>query len=142
MEKVIFIEAFACDEYGNGPRYAKVVIDDAFIKDVKFLSDLINTHDLSEIRRWISPDAWGPKDIEDDLRLQGGELVVVRGGTFWFSDSPKNTNYTVETRQVSIEDILKGIEAGERVFGEESNLEDLRELLAEENEIAATAATV
>lgn len=134
MKHAIYVSAFATSEYGDAPRFAKVIIDDEFVREVRFLAELIDTHSLSEVRRFASPEAWGPGEVAEELRLQGGELIVTKGGSFWFTDFPKHASYSVETRSQSIDDIIKSIEAGEDpIFGE--NIDDLREYLEEAGEI-------
>lgn len=134
MKSEIFIEAYACDDYGDGPTYASVVIDDSFVEEIKALDALINEHDLTEVRKFMTPEHWGPKGVADELMLQCGELVVVRGGFFRFVDRPRHADYSVKTRAVGINLVLKGIEAGECVFGDD--VENLKEYLENETEEA------
>lgn len=130
MQQEIIIEAYACDDYGDGPCFAKVIVNDFLVEKIKTLASIIEEHGLSEVRVYMSPEDWGPSKVVDELRLQGGELVVIPGGDFWFTDKPKHADYSVETRAVSLDTVLKGIEAGEYIFGR--NVDDLRELLEEE----------
>lgn len=134
MEKAIFIEAYACDEYGDGPRYAKVIVNDEFVTKIKTLSGLIDAHGLSQVRVYMSPEDWGPRKVADELCLQGEELVVIGGGEFWFTANPRHADYSVNTSIRSIDSVLKGIEAGQYIFG--YNDKDLRELLEDEIDTA------
>lgn len=99
------VEAFACDEYGDGPAWAEVVVDQKFLDKLQQLSGLCKEHGLEQVRVNWAPERW---DNEDDLRLRGNSLVVTEGD-FWFTAYPKHANYDVETRIMCIDDLVKAL---------------------------------
>ena len=128
-----YIEAYACDDYGDGPQFALVLCTSEFRGQLHRLAALCIQHNLSEVRIYESPESWGPGDIEEDLRLTCGELVVTREA-FWFVDQPKGTRYSIESRGQNIDEFCRKFEEGDDmtplVFGE--NCEELAELVEEQ----------
>ena len=103
-----YIEAYASSDYGDGPTFAKVLVTPELLDKLRKLSGLCVEHGLSELRVYDSPELWGPGEIESELRLICGELVVTKS-SFWFVDQPKNAEYHIETRAQEIEDFFKAI---------------------------------
>ena len=100
MAKVYF-EAYACDDYGDGPTFAELEVTPEFCARLQRLAALCTEHQLTELRVSDDPDAWGPGDVEQEMRFTMPELVVA-GDSFWFTDHPKHANYSVETRAIGI----------------------------------------
>ncbi|WP_425953056.1 hypothetical protein [Ralstonia pseudosolanacearum] len=98
----VFIEAFACDENGDGPEWAELHNPAAVLDRIRELQVLIVEHKLSEVRVFMAPDVWGPAGVEGDLQLSGDELVVTTD-SFWFTCFPSNQDYICETRAQDIE---------------------------------------
>ena len=69
----LFIEAYACDDNGDGPEWAVIEDPLALLAQAQKLEIVVEENSLSEARVWGSPDAWGPAGVEDDLRLTGDE---------------------------------------------------------------------
>ena len=109
-EKAVYVEAYACSEYGDGPRFAKLLVGTEFVGKLRKLSALCTEHGLSELRVYDSPELWGPGDVEGELRLTCAEMVVT-SSSFWFVDTPKNGNYHIETRAQDIETFLKAVDS-------------------------------
>lgn len=102
-------EAFACDEWGDGPRWAKVHVTQAFVDQVHSLQTKCLEFN-AQMAVHESPEQW---DGEDELRLQGDELNVSHL-SFWFSARPKHADYAVETRILDIRDFFDAIDNPER----------------------------
>ncbi|GMG94749.1 hypothetical protein Cmtc_59690 [Cupriavidus sp. TKC] len=83
----------------EAPTFAVFDIDRAFIATVSRLINLCNEHKLTEARTVHYP-AWGPGWIEEELKLQNGELVVQPNGIFRFTDYPKYGGYLIQTADV------------------------------------------
>lgn len=134
MPKAIF-EAYETGNSGDGPSYAVLDVQPANVALLRKLNALCEEHKLSEVRCYDAPDAWGPGDVEEQLRFTCGELVVTRGG-FWFRDQPKHADGHVETRVVSLTDFLQAVEAAapDDVIYFGANTEELKRLYEEEEE--------
>ena len=137
MTKVYF-EAYACDDYGDGPTFAELDVTPEFCARLQYLAALGAEHKLSELRvsgTFNRPDAWGPGDIEQELRFTMPELVVA-GGWFWFTDHPKHSTYNVETRSVEVAGFCDAVAKHEGsdplFFG--NDLEELRRHIADVEE--------
>ena len=102
---MFYWEAYACDEWGEGPAWAKLEITQAFVDELHKLQTqcLRDTVNLSVDR---SVDEW---DSEDTLRLRGDEMHVTHSHV-WFSAYPKHANYNVETRLMDIRDFFDAID--------------------------------
>lgn len=107
-ERIAFVEAYAASDFGDGPSFAKLVANSDFVVKLRQLAALCVTHRLSELRTYDSPSLWGPRDIEGELRLNCGELVVTPS-SFWFVDQPKHASYHIETRAIEIEAFCESI---------------------------------
>lgn len=100
-----FWEAFACDEWGEGPAWAKLEVTQAFVDELhklqtQCLKDKVNLSVDHSVDEW---------DNEDSLRLHGVELHVTQS-LVWLSAHPKQANYNVETRLMDIKDFFDAIE--------------------------------
>jgi len=135
--KPVFIEAYACSDYGDAPRFAKLFATKTFCEQLAKLQALCVEHDLSELCVYESPDAWGPGNIEDELRLTCAELVVTKSA-FWFKDHPKHSDYTIETRAQDIDVFIEAVssEGGTPLFFG-SNVEELMECVTDAEEKSA-----
>lgn len=114
-ERLVFIEAYACDDNADGPGFAKLLVDQHFCEKLKSLQSLVIDHKLSELRVYEGPDSWGPGDIEDELRLTCAEMVVT-SSSFWFTDQPKHAGYSIETRTQGIDQFIAAITQGSGVL--------------------------
>lgn len=136
-KRTVFIEAYACDSYGDGPKFAKLEVTPGFCDRLASLQQLCVDRNLSELRVYEGPDVWGPGNIEDELRLSDAELVVTKT-SFWFTDHPKHTDYSIETRAQGIQAFIESASAksDEPLFlGED--IEALKERV-DEDEASAT----
>lgn len=66
--------------------------------------------------------AW---DMEEVLRLRCTELVV-SGGLFWFTASPKHASYAVETRGMGIDELEAALDSPEDAIFHGDNARDLK----------------
>lgn len=97
---IAYIEAYAASDTGDGPRFGSVRADEALLGKLLELQVLCKQNGLSEVRVFGGCD-WGPEGIEDKLRLQNHELVVV-DDQFWFRADVKHADYHIETRSQNI----------------------------------------
>lgn len=137
--RIAYIEAYAADEYGDGPTYIRLDVTPDFKAQLRNLQRLVQDNGLSEARVYTGEATWGPKGIEDKLRLSHDEMVVTHD-TFWFVSQPKYADYHVETRGQNIHDFLSLIEDGETgpVYEPKSLQELVEDDLATEESAAAT----
>lgn len=110
--------AYATGFGSGGPSFAAFTVDQAFLDRVTSLVELCASNRLTEARVTAYPD-WGPGDVEKDLRLLDGELVVTPGGAFWYTDCPKHGDHDIESRSENItvvQALFDAAEDGETVF--------------------------
>lgn len=98
---LVLFEAVVCSDNVDGPRFGSIRADETLRRRLLEMQALCERHGLSEVRVSAGCD-WGPGDIEDEMRLQNHELVVV-GDSFWFRADPKHADYHVETRAQDIQ---------------------------------------
>ena len=103
-EPIIFIEAYACSDFAEGPSFATFRLTESLIEELQTMAQLCALHGFSEI---LIPRGclWGPNTIQDELRLQSDELVVCCDA-FWFRATPKHSDYHVESRAQPIADVI------------------------------------
>lgn len=99
--KTVFLEAFASGEYGRAPAFAQHDASPDFCARLQELNALCAKHGFTEVRVSAGPDAWGPGDAANALRLTMPELVVA-GGSFWFSDHPLRAPYDIQTLALNV----------------------------------------
>lgn len=112
-KKVTFyFDAQACDDHGDGPQAAKLVVTQPMVDKLMRLQRLVSDKDqpLSELRIYEAPDMWLPKGVEDELRLHCPEMIV-SASEFWFTDYPKHANYTIESDAYSIAELAAEFDA-------------------------------
>lgn len=110
--KKIYIEAYACDDDGDGPEWAEITDPSSLLGRIVALQRVVHEHNLSEARVYLAPDVWGPAGVEEELRLRGEELVVT-SDSFRFTCHPKHADYQCETRAQGITDFMGAFSAGE-----------------------------
>lgn len=99
----LVVEAYATDEFGEGPSWAEMTVTPEFLQTLERLRRVCQDENLESVTIPQSPDRW---DLEDDLRIRGDSLRVWRDD-FWFEAHPKHRDYSVETRSVSIGDLTR-----------------------------------
>ena len=104
----LVIDAYAVSEFGDGPAYAELAVDQAFIDRLVRLCRLGQENDLESVTVAAAPDRW---DNQEELRIRGDSLRVF-GGAFWFEAHPKHADYGVETRSIGIDALLTIAAAG------------------------------
>lgn len=137
----VVVDAHATSDYGDGPVFAEIEVDQALLDKLKSLSDLGKAYFLTEVHVPGSPN-WGPGDIAAELRLQNEELVVV-GTDFWFVDYPKHGNYSIESDNIAIASLRTAFESatdGEVVFLCEDGAQETYEEQQEERDVEASTA--
>ena len=106
----LVVDAFATDEYADGPSYAVITVTRKLLNRLAELVHVCKEHGLSEARFTGYP-VWGPGDIDDELRLQNGEMVILPGGSVWYTDYPKFGDYRIESRADSISGLTAAFES-------------------------------
>ena len=104
----VYLEAYACDDYSEGHTFAELDVTPEFCARLQRLAALGTEHQLTELRVSDGPNAWGPGDVEQDMRFTMPELVVA-GDSFWFTDHPKHAKYSVETRGIGITEFCDAV---------------------------------
>lgn len=99
--RILYLEAYAVSDYGDGPRYAEYEITTQTMQKILAMQKLCINNDLSECRIFDGPQ-W---DGEDELRLTG-HVLVVTNDSFWFVACPKHVDYHVETRAMPIDRLV------------------------------------
>lgn len=130
----VVLAAYAVDDTSEGPTFAEVLVNQDFLDRLQRLVQVCKDHGLTEARVYAFPE-WGPGNIDGALRLQCPELVVLPGGSFWFTDSTKSGG-RIESRAcevLSIQSAFDGDDDGavvilngdpslQSVYGQESVL--------------------
>lgn len=132
----VVVGAYGTSDNGDAPSYAAFEVTQALLDKLAKLVKVCGEHVLTEARVTGYPN-WGPGDIEDELRLQNGEMVVLPGGSFWFTDYPKYGDYRIESRGADIAAIQVAFDSatdGEVVFLTDD--QEVREQYAEDSEVA------
>ncbi len=145
----ILIEAFATSEYSvdSAPEYAAFTVFDADIARMEAVQDLCVKNGLSSANYTLYPD-WGPGNVDDDLRLQGTDLVVTANGSFWFDDQPKYGDFHIQSRGMKISALREAFESAKDgdivVLGDGIRKEEILQAYREncEDEEAQAAAEV
>lgn len=99
----LVVEAYATDEYGEGPSWAEVTVTPGFLQTLERLRRVCQDEKLESVTVPQGPDRW---DLEDDLRIRGDSLRVWRDD-FWFEAHPKHRDYSVETRSILIDHMIR-----------------------------------
>lgn len=99
----LVVEAYATDEYGEGPSWAEVTVTPGFLQTLERLRRVCQDEKLESVTVPQGPDRW---DLEDDLRIRGDSLRVWRDD-FWFEAHPKHRDYSVESRSIFIDDLVR-----------------------------------
>jgi len=105
---MLIVDAYAISEFGDGPAFAEITVDQAFVDRVIRLRRVCKENDLESVSVWSYPDRWD----NEDLKVRDESLRVYHGESWWFEGHPKHADYNVETRAIEIDDLLKVIEAG------------------------------
>lgn len=140
----LVIDAYALDEWGDGPLYAIVTVNQAFLDRLQRLHRLCVDEKLESASISAWPDEWNG---DDELHFRGDSMHVWSDGRFWFSTRPKHAEYQCECRGVDIEQLCAIAKAGPDVdlqeesirwlngvlyvAGNETGLKDLIELIEE-----------
>ena len=118
----LVIDAFACDEYGDGPDYAEATITPEFLEEM--LRRVATCASAGIRAAHFNEDDGVWHDPQDELRMRGTDLVIMpsRGAlaeaSFFFQGHRKHADYNCETRAIDIKDLLACIgNAGELPMG-------------------------
>lgn len=104
------VHAYSTDDDSDSPDFAVIHVSELMLSKLESLANLCEACNLSQVRKGAYPQ-WGPGDIETELRLQHGELVVMRGGTFFYTDFPAHQGGHIETNVQDISQIRKEFES-------------------------------
>lgn len=99
----LVVEAYATDEFGEGPSWAEVTVTPEFLQTLERLRRVCQDENLESVTVPQGPDPW---DLEDDLRIRGDSLRVWQD-SFWFEAQPKHRDYSVETRSILIDHLIR-----------------------------------
>lgn len=94
----LYVSAFACDEWGESPAWAKVTLDQPLIDAVLSMQQLCIADGLDETSRSWGVEAWG-RGAELLLR---GEKLTVTAHSWWMQAYPKHADYECQTRMIDI----------------------------------------
>ena len=139
---MLYADAYACDEWGEGPRWFELEVTPALVKRLHELQTLALERGL-DISQESYDGEWGDAD---HLSLQGDE-VNVSYNSFWFTAHPKHSNYKVECRYIQFDELFSLIEQGEqansvyfawcdgKLFRDPNRAKDLAESLYDDGHI-------
>lgn len=137
----LYVDAFSCDAFGEGPAWASVTLTQEFVQELLRMQDLCENNHLSQVSKHYHADNW---DRADDLNIQGDTLEV--GSTsWWFRAQPKHTDYHVETRLMNIKDMMAVLAGGtdqylafrkdKLIYDAAGNIQGLVEMLVDAGEL-------
>lgn len=98
-------------------RWIVVVVTEQFAARLRRLVELGEANDLTESRILLSPEAWGPQDVEREGGINNPELVV-SGEEFWFRADPDDDTGHFESEGLRVEGFLAAVAAGQTDFGQ------------------------
>ena len=101
----LYVNAFSCDEWGEGPTWCKLTIDQHFIDTVLELQALCKAKGLDQTTKSWGVDAWGQSD---SLNLRDEDLAVGKH-SWWIRARPKHADYDCETRMLDIGWLLEAL---------------------------------
>ncbi len=106
-------------------RWIVVVATKQFAERLRRLVELGKANDLTESRISLSPEAWGPQEVERDGGINNPELVV-SGEEFWFRADPDDDTGHFESEGLRVEAFLGAVATGKTSFGtiEENDVEE------------------
>lgn len=104
----VVVDAYSTSDHEDGPAYAAFTVNQNFIDRIKDVQGAIEKHKLSGASIASSPEMWGPKGIEDELRLRNPELHIDGPGGFYFQDYPKHGS-PIESRGKQVEAIATAL---------------------------------
>ena len=120
----LVIEAFACDEHGDGPSCAEVTVTSEWLARVASLS--ASSRSLGICAAHVNDDDGIWDDPDESLRMRSTEMVVMPlreafGMTmtsFFFQGHPKHADDNCETRLIDLNDLIACIgNAGDLPIG-------------------------
>ena len=131
--RLVVVGAHFTGSDADGPQYCAFTVDDALIARLATLRELCDSHDLAQVNVSLYPDAWGSDGFEDEMLLQGGDLIVCRNGDFYFNDKPKNSSGFFESKKMKVDELERLLASSDAkvVFSDES----LRSVYAQDHGI-------
>lgn len=104
----LYIDAYACDEWGEGPRWLQVEVTPELVAELHKLQTTVITQDVDMVTQDDSDGVWGEAD---HLNLRY-DAVQVQADRFWWKATPKHQDYHVESRYIVFEELFQLIEQG------------------------------
>ena len=118
----LVMQAFVCDENGEGPAYAKILVTPELLRKIAALAASMQTLGIRSAHVDDDDGIWA--DGDESYRMRGTDMVVMPlpGGfekaSFFFQGHPKHVDYNCETRAVDLKDLIACIgKAGELPTG-------------------------
>jgi hypothetical protein len=145
-----YLEGLSCDEWAEGPAWAKLTVTQAFVDNLFAQQRLCILKNLERVVDGSFPDEW---DNPNYLNVRDDELNVGQNN-FWFRGRPKHASYDVETRLVGINDFFAAIArdsayaevqlawAGGRLFSDATSAKALAERLVDRNVLSIDEETL
>jgi hypothetical protein len=99
----LYVEAFACDEYGESPTWAKLTINQEFVDALLRLQGVCKSNNLHMVSEYWPVDAW---QDDDNYRMRG-ETLEVTDGNWWIKAYPKHVDYNCETRMIGVKELVE-----------------------------------
>lgn len=102
----LWMEAYVCDDFGDGPSWAMVALDAPLVTRILKMQATCQNNALGHVSEWESPSDW-----EEDagygsrFNMQDWQLYV-SSDRFWFRGHPKHCSTAVETRGIRIEELM------------------------------------
>lgn len=139
----LFIEAYAVDEWAEGPSWFKLEVTPELVERLHKLQTLVLKEGLNVDTETYDGEWSGP----DYLCLQGDALCV-HPERFWFYARPEHGDYLVETRFVAFNELFELIDKGEQansayfawcdgvLFRDSNSAKNLAESIYEEGDVA------
>lgn len=134
--RVVVLAAHSTADSSDMPEYCAFTVNADLIDKINQLVGFCQEHELSQVNFTANPDVWGPVGVEENARLQGGELVVCASGGFWFSDAPRHGDSYFESEPINIEELEQMLAENEASVVFEND--EVRELYEEDHKTSKT----
>lgn len=108
---LIVDEAHSTSDLAVAPQYCSFVVNEKFLLLVANLLDICEMNSISQVNVSMTPQYWGTKHIEQDARLNSGELIVCASGQFWFTEESKEYGGFFESEVIDVAWMINVIQA-------------------------------
>ena len=104
----LYVEVFACDEFGDAPSWARIVLDRKLLKELLRLRALVRTQGVLSISILDDPDHWSTQvsDPGPGVPVAVHSCLNVTAERFLYSAEIKHASYEIQTQDIAFDSLL------------------------------------